>query len=57
LQRIADATEAMAQYHVRIIKERDEYKTECHEKQQTIDMLRRRVSAYQGVITKLKKKG
>lgn len=53
--RIAKAMEIMAQNHAQLISERDRYKTSADDRQERIYRLERRISAYQGVITKLKK--
>lgn len=54
LQRIAAATEAMAQYHVQIIKDRDWYKNAYHEKQEIIGRLEKSNAALRGHIKRLK---
>lgn len=56
IQRIADATEIMAQNHVRLQNERDQYKRWFEEESRRCEKLERRNAALQGVITKLKKK-
>jgi len=56
LQRIADATEAMAKNHQQIINERDRYKEWYENTKIREDLANRRIAALQGVITKLKKK-
>lgn len=55
LQRIADATEAMAKYHVQIIKDRDMYERWYRDSQAGQRKLERQNAALRGVITKLKK--
>ena len=57
LQRIADATEAMAQNHALLVQERDYFKARCNESYQKRSQLERRIRALKGVITKLKAKG
>jgi len=57
LQRIADATELMAQNHSQLIRDRDNYKAYWQGKIIVCQRMARRISALQGVITKLKKKG
>jgi hypothetical protein len=57
LQRIADATEAMAKNHVALTRERDMYERMYRDRQATCERLARQVSALRGVITKLKKRG
>jgi hypothetical protein len=54
--RIADATEAMAKNHQDLIDERDRYKQRFETAVEQRDTAYRRISALQGVITKLKKK-
>ena len=56
LQRIANATEAMAADYVKMREERDRYKQYYLDARAAKDKLYRRISALQGVITKLKKK-
>lgn len=56
LQRIADATEIMAQNFIQLQNDRDMYKRWWKEQQEESARLSRRVSALQGVITKLKNK-
>lgn len=55
LLRIADATETMAQNHVRLQKERDWYQSLYEGSQKKIAALERSNSALRGRITKLKK--
>jgi len=55
LQRIADATEAMAKYHVQIIKDRDMYERWYRDSQAGQRILEKSNAALRGVITKLKK--
>lgn len=55
LLRIADATEAMAKYHVQIIKDRDLYERLYRDSQAGSRKLERQNAALRGVITKLKK--
>lgn len=56
LQRIADATEVMAQNHIKLQAERDQYKRWYEHEQKSSQRMARRIAALQGVITKLKKK-
>lgn len=56
LQRIANATEAMAKYHTSLIHDLELYKKWYGERGQEIEELKRIISAQKGVITKLKKK-
>jgi len=56
LQRIADATELMATNFIQLQNDRDWYKRMYHEKRDEKDKLKRRISALQGVITKMKKR-
>lgn len=53
LQRIANATEAMAEYHVRIIRGRDDYKLWYNDALRREERLKRRIAALKGQITKL----
>ena len=55
LQRIAAATEAMANNHVRLIRERDNYEAACEAQAEEIELQQRRIAALRGVITKLKR--
>jgi len=54
LQRIAAATEAMAQYHVQIIKDLEWYKNAYHERIETIRRLEKSNAALRGHIKRLK---
>jgi len=54
LQRIADATEKMAQSYDALIRERDHYKRWYEIAVKDVDQLGRSNSALRGVITKLK---
>lgn len=56
LQRIADATEAIAKYHVKLIKDRDMYEKLYKEYFSFYQKECKRTAALRGVITKLKKK-
>lgn len=56
IQRIADATEKMAANYIAIQEDRDRYKRWYNEQNDRIIGLSRRISALQGVITRLKKK-
>lgn len=55
LQRIADATEAMAQGYIALQNQRDQYKRWYEQKSKESERMARRIAALQGVITKLKK--
>ena len=54
LQRIAAATEAMAQYHVQIIKDRDMYERWYKERGDRIRRLEKSNAALRGHIKRLK---
>ena len=54
LQRIATATEAMAQNYQKLIGERDYYKHESERQRQRSILWQRSNAALRGVITKLK---
>lgn len=54
LQRIASATEAMAQYHVQIIKDLEWYKNAYHERIETIRRMEKSNAALRGHIKRLK---
>lgn len=56
LQRIADATEIMAQNFIQLQNDRDMYKRWWKEQQEQSAKLSRRIAALQGVITKMKNK-
>lgn len=56
LQRIADATEKMASNYTALQNDRDLYMRWWKEQKAYSQKLARRISALQGVITKLKKK-
>lgn len=56
LQRIATATELMAENHASLMEQRDRYKSWYEDKQNRVYALYRSISALRGVITKLKKK-
>lgn len=56
LQRIADATELMAGNYIKLQKQKDMYEDWCEKRRVETVKLYRRISALQGVITKLKKK-
>jgi hypothetical protein len=56
LQRIADATEAMAKNHVQLQNSLDYYKRAYNDEIESRRRLVRQVNALRGVITKLKKK-
>lgn len=53
--RIADATEAMAKNHVKLIADHDMYERWYKTEHAAVLRLQRRVSAYKGQITKLKR--
>jgi len=55
LQRIADATEAMAKNHVSLMAERDRFERWYNDERKRRERLERRVNALRGVITKMKK--
>lgn len=56
LQRIADATEKMAQSYDAMTKDRDWYKSRLMQEQQAYSRMERRVRALRGVITRMRKK-
>jgi hypothetical protein len=56
MQRIADAMELMTSDYGTMKRDLEMYKQACKDKNETIAHLWRRISALQGVITKLKKK-
>lgn len=56
IQRIADATEKMAQNYIQMQNDRDLYLRWYREKSDANAMLNRRICALRGVITKLKKR-
>lgn len=56
LQRIADSLEKMEQPFAKLIEERDRYERWYRSELTAKENLYRRISALQGVITKLKKK-
>lgn len=56
LQRIADATEKMAQYHVSILQNLEYYKELSSKRAKRIEELERSVLAYKGVVGRLQKK-
>jgi len=56
LQRIADATELMANNYQTLINERDRYKRNWEYQKEESERMARRISALQGVITRMKKK-
>jgi len=55
LQRIADATEKMAERYDCLIRERDRYQAAAHTKALEIEHLRRRISAYKATVTRMKR--
>jgi hypothetical protein len=55
LQRIADATEAMAKPFVNLVSERERYERYYKSEREDNKRLARRIAALQGVITKMKK--
>jgi hypothetical protein len=56
LQRIADATEVMAQNYLSLQNDRDMYKRWYKNEVEKKEMLQRKISSQKGVITKLKNK-
>lgn len=54
LQRIADATEKMAQGYIQLINDRDWWKRRSEGQEQEITRLNNRIKALKGVITKMK---
>lgn len=56
IQRIADATEKMAQRHTELIAERDQFERQYNAAQNWSEIYRARLSAAKGQITKLRKK-
>jgi hypothetical protein len=54
LQRIADATEAMAKPFVNLVSERERYERYYKSEREDNKRLARRIAALQGVITKMK---
>ena len=56
LQRIADATELMAKDRIQIERDLKFYKEKYLQKVKEIENLESSISAYKGVITKLKRK-
>jgi len=55
LQRIADATEAMSTYHVKLAESRDTWERIARDRAATICRLEKSNAALRGQITKLKK--
>ncbi len=55
IQRIADATEAMAANHIKLTADRDWWKQDAEGRSREIDRLTRSNAALRGVITKLKR--
>uniref|UniRef100_UPI0039EDFC98 hypothetical protein n=1 Tax=Bordetella sputigena TaxID=1416810 RepID=UPI0039EDFC98 len=55
LQRIADATERMAQRHTELIRERDNYQRWYQQEEQAHARTSRRLRAARGTVTKLRK--
>lgn len=55
LQRIADATEAMAKYHVQIIKDRDMYESWYRDRCKKVHLLEKSNAALRGHIKRLKR--
>ena len=55
LQRIADATEVMAANYVRMQNNLDQYKRWYNREKESGQRMARRISALQGVITRMKK--
>jgi hypothetical protein len=56
LQRIADATEAMAKNYIQLTEELERYKRYYKHARQRAELAERSNAALRGVITKLKKK-
>ena len=54
LQRIADATEAMAKNYNELIAERDRYKKQFYDTYKQFTHMESVISGYKGVVTKLK---
>lgn len=54
LLRIADATEAMAKEHTRLIRDRDYYEAGYRRQRKEIEALARRIASLRGVITRMK---
>jgi len=55
VQRIADATEAMANNYVQLLADMEYYKKEAKWARECSDQRDRQISALRGVITKMKK--
>jgi len=55
LQRIADATEKMAQRYDDLLSSREYYKARCADLERRNNSLLRRLAALRGVITRLKR--
>jgi hypothetical protein len=55
LQRIADATEVMAQNYVTLQNDRDRHKRNWEYQKAESERMARRIAALQGVITKMKR--
>ncbi len=56
LQRIADATEAMAYEHSKLVREKQYFKEENERLHERLDDMRRQNSALRGVVTRFKNK-
>jgi len=56
LQRIADATEAMANYHVQILKDLEWYRDRCRALQAEVETLKNSRAGYKAALAKLRKK-
>lgn len=56
LQRIADATEAMAKYHVQILKDLEWYRDRCRDLQAEVETLKNSRAGYKAALAKLRKK-
>ena len=56
LQRIADATEAMAHRHTELIRDRDRYENLYRQERARVELWKRSNAALRGQITKLRKK-
>lgn len=57
LQRIADATELMASNYISLQRDLETYKRWYKEQRESNNRMARRISALQGVITRMKKNG
>lgn len=55
LQRIAAATEKMAERHTELIRQRDRFEKDVHYWRQQSDIKDRRIASLKGQVTKLRK--